>query len=162
MKKLPPWQFFLLVIWPYVALAANVLLIQIALPAWLCGMVSTAIVTIVGIRQALRHTDANPVLVRGMRAKLLHIPAYLLSAVLALMLWMAPPLILAMLATNLCMLAATSAYTLRGVYLAWRSGKLTTGRALVLAATQCIFVLDVPGSLIAHCMIKEKKEASPC
>lgn len=154
-------SWLLLVVWPYVALAANVLLIQIALPAWLCGLAGTVIVTIVGIRQALRHTDANLALRRGMRAKLLHIPAYLLSAVLALMLWMAPPLILAILATNLCMLAATSAYTLRGIYLARQAKKLTNGWAIALALSQCCFVLDVPGSIILRVKTKHK-EASPC
>ena len=160
MKKLPPWQFFLLVIWPYAALAANLFLIRIALIAWLCGLLGTLIVTILSTRCALHQRDAFAAAKLGMLAKLVHIPAYLLSAVLAAMLWMAPPLILALLLTNVCMLAASSAYGLCGLLLAWREKRLTDGWAIVLAVSQCIFVLDVPGSLlICHRVKKEDSHA---
>lgn len=159
MKKLPPWQFFLLVIWPYLSLAANLFLIRIALIAWLCGLLGTLIVTILSTRCALHQRDAFAAARLGMLAKLVHIPAYLLSAVLAAMLWMAPPLILALLLTNVCMLLSTSAYTLRGVYLAWRGTKLTGSWAVALAISQCCFVLDVPGSIILL-MKTQNKEVS--
>ena len=159
MKKLPPWQFFLLVIWPYLALAANLFLIRIALIAWLLGLLGTLIVTILSTRCALHQRDAFAAARLGMLAKLIHIPAYALCLVMAPLIWMAPPLILALLLTNVCMLLATSSFALRGIWLAWRGTKLTGSWAVALAISQCIFVLDVPGSIITCCMTK-KKEAS--
>ena len=60
------------------------------------------------------------------------------------------------LLTNLCMLAAPSAYTLRGLYLAWNGRRLRKGWAAVLAASQCIFVLDVPGSCTLYAIEKRR------
>ena len=53
---------------------------------------------------------------------------------------------------------STSAYTLRGVYLAWRGKTLSTVWAMILAVSQCIFVLDVPVSIALF--IYEKRR--PC
>lgn len=156
MKKLLPWQFFLLIIWPYAALAANLFLIRIALAAWLCGLLGTVIVTAVNICCALRQNETFAATRLGMLAKLVHIPAYALCMLLAPVIWVALPLLLMLLLTNLCMLLATSAYTLRGLYLAWRGEKLSSGWAIALAVSQCIFVLDVPGSLL----IRHKADGS--
>lgn len=158
MKKLFPWQFFLLITWPYVALAANLFLIRIALAAWLCALLGTLLVTVMSIRSALRQREAFAAAQMGMLAKLIHIPAYALCLLMLPAIWMALPLLLMMLLTNVCMLISTSAYLLRGVYLAWRGSWLSSGWAAVLAVSQCIFVLDVPGCLfICH---HAKKEAS--
>ena len=156
MKKPFSWQFFLLAIWPYAALAANLFLIRIALVAWLCALLGTVIVTVVNICCALRQRETFSAAKLGMLVKLIHIPAYMLCLLMLPAIWMAPPLLLMMLLTNLCMLLATSAYTLRGVYLAWRGGKLSTSWAIALAVSQCIFVLDVPGSIAAYCLTREK------
>lgn len=146
----------LLAVWPYLALAGNVLLIRVALAAWLGGLLATLVVTGVSIRHALQLGDDDRLPWLGMLVKLLHIPAYLIALALAMMLIAAPPLLLAVLLLDVCMLAATSAYTLRGVYLAWRGGKLSAGWALTLAISQCIFVLDVPGSIILHAIEKRR------
>ena len=161
MKKLLPWQFFLLIIWPYVALAANLFLIRIALAAWLCALLGTLLVTAMNVHCALRKRDAFAAAHMGVLVKLIHIPAYALCLLMLPAIWMAPPLLLLMLLTNLCMLLATSAYTLRGLYLAWRGGKLSSGWAIALAVSQCIFVLDVPGSIVAYCLLRKKKAVSP-
>lgn len=146
-KKLPSWQIFLLLIWPYVALAANLFLIRIAMAAWLGGLLGTLLVTALNARCALRQQDAFIAAQWGMLVKLIHIPAYVLGLVMAPLIWVAPPLALALLLTNVCMLLASSAYGLRAVYLAWRGGRIPTVRAIVLAVSQLIFVLDVPGSI---------------
>lgn len=160
MKKPFSWQFFLLAIWPYAAMAANLFLIRIALVAWLCVLLGTVIVTVVNICCALRQRDAFSAAKLGMLAKLIHIPAYVLCLLMTPVIWMALPLLLMMLLTNVCMLISTTAYTLRGVYLAWRASRLSTGLAIVLAVSQCIFVLDVPGSLlICHRVKKEDSHA---
>ena len=160
MKKLLPWQFFLLIIWPYVALAANLFLIRIALAAWLCALLGTLLVTAMNVRCALRKRDAFAAAHMGVLVKLIHIPAYALCLLMLPAIWLALPLLLLLL-TNLCMLLATSAYTLRGTYLAWRSGWLRKGYAAALALSQCIFVLDVPGSIVAYCLLRKKKAVSP-
>ena len=51
---------------------------------------------------------------------------------------------------------ATSAYTLRGVYLGWRGGRLSAGWAIALAISQCIFVLDVLGSIAIYAIEKRR------
>ena len=75
---------------------------------------------------------------------------------MAPLIWAAPPLGLALLGTNACMLLATSAYTLRASYLGWRSGQLAAVRAAVLAISQLIFVLDVPGSILIYAIEKRR------
>ena len=140
---------WLLMLWPYLAMAANLFLIRIALAAWLGGLLGTMAVTVMSVRFALRQ-DMLSAARMGMWVKLIHIPAYVLSLVMATLIWMAPPLVVVLLLTNVCMLLATSAFTLRGVYLAWRGGKLSNGWAVGLAVSQCVFVLDVPGSVLLH------------
>lgn len=140
---------WLLMLWPYLAMAANLFLIRIALAAWLGGLLGTMAVTVMSVRFALRQ-DMLSAARMGMWVKLIHIPAYVLSLVMATLIWMAPPLVVVLLLTNVCMLLATSAFTLRGVYLAWRGGKLSSGWAASLAVSQCVFVLDVPGSVVLH------------
>ena len=144
-----PWQMWLLMLWPYLAMAANLFLIRIAMAAWLGGLLGTMAVTVMSVRFALRQ-DMLSAARMGMWVKLIHIPAYVLSLVMATLIWMAPPLVVVLLLTNVCMLLATSAFTLRGVYLAWRGGKLSSGWAAALAVSQCVFVLDVPGSVLLH------------
>lgn len=156
MKKLFSWQFFLLIIWPYAAMAANLFLIRIALVAWLCGLLGTVIVTVMNICCAMGQRDAFTAAKLGMLAKLIHIPAYVLCLLMTPGIWMALPLLLMMLLTNGCMLLATSAYTLRSVYLAWRCGTLSSGWAIALAVSQCIFVLDVPGSIAGFAIEKRR------
>ena len=140
---------WLLMLWPYLAMAANLFLIRITLEAWLGGLLGTMAVTVMSVRFALRQ-DMLSAARMGMWVKLIHIPAYVLSLVMATLIWMAPPLVVVLLLTNVCMLLATSAFILRGVYLAWRGGKLSNGWAAALAVSQCAFVLDVPGSVVLH------------
>lgn len=155
MKKLP-WPTVLLMLWPYAVHALTLLTIRLDLLLWLLGGLLTLMVTAVNIRCACRMQDAEVSALLGMCTKIAHIGAYVGTLFLCMVLFAAIPLVLGILLTNVCMLAATSAYTLRGVYLAWRGGKLTTGRALALAATQCIFVLDVPGSIALYAIEKRR------
>lgn len=151
-----PIQWVVLTVWPYVALAANLCLIRISMAAWLGGLLATLAVTTWNACCALRQGDGSRMPWLGMLAKLLHIPAYVMSAVMALLIWMAPPLVLALLATNACMLLATSAYTLRGICMAWRGRRFTGRQAVILAASQLIFVLDVVGSIILYICEKRR------
>ena len=158
MKK-SPWQTALLMLWPYVALGLNVFLIRFGLLVWLFGGLLTLLLSAVNICCAWRMQDALRLSALSMCVKLAHMGAYAASAFLCVVLFIAIPLVLAILLLNVIMLAASSAYGLRGLYLAWRGKRLSTGWAIALAVSQCIFVLDVPGSIIAHCMTR-KKEAS--
>lgn len=149
-----PWQMWLLMLWPYLAMAANLLLIRIVMMAWFAGLLGTLLVTVLNVCCALHQREASVAVRTGMLTKLVHIPAYALSLLMAPVIWMAPPLVLALLLTNVCMLIATSAYGLRGVYLAWRGGKLSNGWAILLAVSQLIFVLDVPGSILLYIKLR--------
>jgi hypothetical protein len=159
MKKIP-WQTVLLMLWPYVALGLNVFLIRFGLLVWLFGGLLTLLLLAVNIRCAWRMKDAAHLSVLAMCVKITHIGAYAASAFLCVGLFAAIPLVLGILLTNVCMLAASSAYGLCGLLLAWREKRLTDGWAIVLAISQCIFVLDVPGSLlICHRVKKEDSHA---
>lgn len=151
--------YILLCLCPYLIMAGQLFLVRLGMTAWLCGWIGMTLLTMAGnLIAALKETDCLNALRLGKRAKLVQIPA----CAMTLMFVIAPPMLLSMMVVNTCMMVTTSAYTLRGVYLAWKEKKLSNGWAVAWAVTLCIFVLDVPGSLIAHCMIKEKKEASSC
>ena len=149
----------LLVLWPY----AGILLAWVRQYGeypiglwwiWLAGFVTLCLANVVS---ALHRQKGNALI--GMTVKLLLSPYYFLSLFLGLILFIsAPPVILMVLLMNGLLLLSTSAYTLRSVYLAWRGKTLSTVWAIVLAISQCIFVLDVPVSIALF--IYEKRR--PC
>lgn len=149
-------QTILLMIWPYLAMAADLLLIRIALTAWLGGLLGTLLVLALNVHCALRQQDIFAAARMSMLVKLVHIPAYVFSLLIVPMIWMAPPMALMLLATNVCMLLASSAYSLRAVYLSWRCGSQKTAGLLLIAVSQLIFVLDVPGSVIPYRLEKRR------
>ena len=155
-KKWPPWQGLLLLIWPYVALAANLLLIRIGMAAWLGGLLGTLLVTVLNMRVSLTLQDSFTAARWTMLVKLIHIPAYVLGLMMTPLIWVAPPLVLGLLLTNVCMLLASSAYSLRAIYLTWRAGGLAPACATALAVSQCIFVMDVPGSIAIYAIEKRR------
>lgn len=157
MKRLFPWWYGLLILCPYIALAANLFLLREGLAAWLLGWLGvTLLVSAANLDGAMRQTDSHIAAKMGMLVKLLHIPAYVMALMMAPLLIAAPPVLLALLATNVCMLLTTSAYTLRGLYLSWRGGWLANGRAAILAASQLVFVLDVVGSILLYILEKRR------
>ena len=92
----------------------------------------------------------------GMIVKLVLIPYYAASFLLGGFLVAAPPAILLMILLNGLLLLASSSYSLRGIYLCWRKGTLKPLPAAGLAATQLIFVLDVPGAVALYAMEKRR------
>lgn len=159
-------SLLLLVLWPYLGIAFADIQARYALfpempnSVWQVWLAGAGVLCLLNIIVALRQTE-KPVLA-GMIAKLLLIPFYGISFFLGMLLLAAPPAVIILFLLDGLYMLATSAYTLRGVYLAWRGGRLSAGWAIALAFSQCIFVLDVPGSIAAHCMTKKKKEAPPC
>lgn len=149
----------LLVLWPY----AGILLAWVRQYGeyplalwwiWLAGFVALCLANAVS---ALRRQKGTALI--GMTVKLLLIPYYLLSLFLGMIILSisALPVILLVLLMNGLLLLSTSAYILRGVYLAWREKTLSAAWAIVLAISQCIFVLDVPGSIALY--IYEKRRS---
>lgn len=92
----------------------------------------------------------------GMIVKLVLIPYYAASFLFGGLLVAAPPAMLLMVLLNGLLLLASSSYSLRGIYLCWRKGTLKPLPAAVLAATQLIFVLDVPGAVALYAMEKRR------
>lgn len=150
------WQL-LLVLWPYAGIAMLEILRRFAswtfvpVLVWMLGMVFICGLNAV---HALRTKEGAAV--SGMAVKLALIPYYVVSCAYGVMLIAAPPAVLMLCLLNGLLLLATSAYTLRGVYLAWRGGRLPGGWAIVLAVSQCIFVLDVPGSIALYAIEKRR------
>lgn len=160
------WLLLLLVLWPYGGIVfADVqsryaVLTEHTNAVWQVWLAGAAVLCLLNIICAVRQKE-KPVLA-GMTAKLLLIPFYGISFFLGVMLFAAPPAVIIIFLLDGLYLLATSAYTLRGIYLAWRAGRMPTVWTIILAISQCVFVLDVPGGIAAHYMIKKKKEATPC
>lgn len=152
----------LLVLWPYAGIVlADVqsryaVLTEHINAVWQIWLAGAVVLCLVNMICALRQREKN--VLAGMTAKLLLIPFYAVTFFLGLILFAAPPAVIIIFLLDGLYLFATSAYTLRGVYQAWREKKLSTTWAIILAVSQCIFVLDVPGSIVAHCLTREKKE----
>ena len=155
------WLLLLLVLWPYAGIvfadvqARYAVLTEHTNSVWQIWLAGAAILCLLNILCAVRQKE-KPVLA-GMTAKLLLIPFYGVTFFLGMMLFAAPPAVIIIFLLDGLYLFATSAYTLRGIYLAWRTGKLSAAWAIVLAVSQCIFVLDVPGSIALY--IYEKRRS---
>ena len=157
-----PVQLVLLVLWPYAGLVLTDLQIQLDVFSgsrtmlWQVWLVGAAVLCLLNMICAVRRKEQ--LVLAGMTAKLLLIPFYGISFFCGLILFAAaPPAVLIMVLLDGLYMLATSAYTLRGVYLAWRAGRMSAGWAIVLAISQCIFVLDVPGSIALY--IYEKRRS---
>lgn len=147
----------LLVLWPY----AGILLAWVRqygeypMVLWLVWLAGLAVLCLVNVIGALRREKQTALI--GMTAKLLLIPYYIVSLFLGLILFIsAVPVILMVLLLNGLLLLSTSAYTLRSLYLDWRAGKLPAVWVIVLAVSQMIFVLDVPGSIALYIFEKRR------
>ena len=155
------WLLLLLVLWPYLGIAFADIQARYSLfreaphVVWQVWLAGAAVLCLLNIICAVRQKE-KPVLA-GMIAKLLLIPFYGVTFFLGMMLFAAPPAVIIIFLLDGLYLLATSAYTLRGIYLAWRTGKLSAAWAIVLAVSQCIFVLDVPGSIALY--IYEKRRS---
>ena len=156
-----PLQWILLLLWPYAGLVLTDIQVRYGLFAdhphivhqvWLAV---AAVLCLLNVICAVRRREK--LLLAGMTAKLVMIPFYGASFFLGMILLAAsPPAIIMVFLVDGMYLLATSAYTLRGLYLAWRGGRLSTGWTLVLAVSQCIFVLDVPGSIALYAIEKRR------
>ena len=151
------WPLALTVAWAYggVALAyavsEGVVVAYTPVLVWLAGVVVLCLANIV-YALCRKTVSALP----GMVAKLVLIPFYAISFFLGVMLFIAPPAVIIIFLLDGLYVLATSAYTLRGVYLAWRGGRLSAGWAIALAISQCIFVLDVLGSIAIYAIEKRR------
>lgn len=141
MKKIWP---ILLALWPYLGLAllgwtlSRKPLTGTPLLFWLAGLLVICIVN--GFCALKCGTDAARL---GFRLKAALIPFYVCGFLLGMMLVAAPPALISFFLLDGVLLLTTSAYTLRATWLCWREGALSRPIALVLAACQLIFVLDV-------------------
>lgn len=155
-------SLLLLVLWPYLGIAFADIQVRYSLfseaphVVWQVWLAGAAVLCLVNVIVALRQTE-KPVQA-GMTAKLLLIAFYAMSFFLGVMLLAAPPAVLMIVLLDGLYMLATSAYTLRGLYLAWRGGKLRSGWAIALAVSQCIFVLDVPGSIAIFAIEKRRSQ----
>ena len=153
-------SLLLLVLWPYLGIAFADIQARYALfretpnAVWQVWLAGAGVLCLLNIIVALRQTE-KPVLA-GMIAKLLLIPFYAISFFLGVMLFIAPPAVIIIFLLDGLYVLATSAYTLRGVYLGWRGGRLSAGWAIALAIIQCIFVLDVLGSIAIYAIEKRR------
>ena len=157
------WPLLLLVLWCYggVAMCAG----MIDAPAvsytpvwvWLAGLVGLCVVNI-AYALCRKPVSALP----GMMAKLALIPFYVLVFIVGMMVFIALPAVIILFLLDGLLMLTTSAYTIRCLVTACRERRLHIAWTIVLAISQGIFVLDVPGSIVAHCLTSEKKEAPPC
>ena len=145
------WFLLLLVLWPFAGIAfadiqaRYVVLTEHTNVVWQLWLAGAVVLCLLNVICALRQREKA--VLAGMTAKLLLIPFYGVTFFLGLILFAAPPAVIIIFLLDGLYLLATSAYTLRGVYLAWREKNLSTAWAIVFAVSQCIFVLDVPGSI---------------
>lgn len=149
----------LLALWPYLALVAADMQVQHDLfsdmdGVWLLWAAGFAVLFIVNLLCALRRKEKAAR--DGMIAKLLLIPFYAISLFFAVILFAAPAVMLLIFLLDALLLLATSAYTLRGIYQLWRAGSLPAGWAILLAVSQLIVVLDVPGSIVLYYIEKRR------
>ena len=158
------WPLLLLVLWPYAGIvfadiqSRYAVLTDHSNVVWQLLLAGAVVLCLLNMICALRQREKA--VLAGMTAKLLLIPFYGVTFFLGLILFAAPPAVIIIFLLDGLYLLATSAYTLRGVYQAWREKNLPTAWTIILAISQCIFVLDVPGSIAAHCLTREKRRAS--
>ncbi len=154
------WSF-LLVLWPYTALLLADMQVQFDIfdsmnGPWQIWMVCGVALCLMNIICALRW-KAHAARI-GLTAKLLLLPIYVLFFFCGAILFaMSPPAVIILFLLDGMLLLATSAYTLRGLYQAWRGGRMPTGWAIALALSQCMFVLDVLGSIALY--VHEKRRS---
>ena len=145
------WLLLLLVLWPFAGIAfADIqeryaVLTEHTNVVWQLWLAGAVVLCLLNVICALRQREKA--VLAGMTAKLLLIPFYGVTFFLGLILFAAPPAVIIIFLLDGLYLLATSAYTLRGVYQAWREKNLSTAWAIVFAVSQCIFVLDVPGGI---------------
>lgn len=149
----------LLALWPYLALVAADMQVQHDLfsdmdRVWQLWAAGFAVLFVINLICALRRKEKAAK--DGMIAKLLLIPFYAISLFFAVILFAAPAVMLLIFLLDALLLLATSAYTLRGIYQLWRAGSLPAGWAILLAVSQLIFVLDVPGSIAIYFIEKRR------
>ena len=155
------WLLLLLVLWPFAGIAFADIQARYAVLAehtnvvWQLWLAGAVVLCLLNVICALRQREKA--VLAGMTAKLLLIPFYGVTFFLGLILFAAPPAVIVIFLLDGLYLLATSAYTLRGVHQAWREKKLSTAWAIVFAVSQCIFVLDVPGSIALY--IYEKRRS---
>lgn len=147
--------YILMCVCPYLVMAGQLFLVRLGMTAWLCGWIGVTLLTMAGnLFAALKQTDRLKVLRLGRRAKLVHLPACAMTLLFVLV----PPMLLSMLVVNTCMMITTSAYTLRGVYLAWREKTLSNSRAAAWAVSQCVFLVDTAGSIALYEIEKRRSK----
>lgn len=157
------WPLLLLVLWAYGGIALFATMIDAVQASytpvwvWLAGLVGLCAANIV---YALRRKPVTAL--PGMMAKLALIPFYVLVFAVGMMVAVALPAVIILFLLDGLLLLTTSAYTVRCLVTACRQNRLHIAWTIVLAVSQGIFVLDVPGSIVAHCLTREKKEAPPC
>lgn len=154
MKKVWP---VLLAAWPYAGLAvmwwtlSQEPLTGAPLLVWLAALL---VICAANAACALRQTTTVGEL--GLLLKAALIPFYVCVFFLGMMMVAAPPGLILLFLLDGLLLLTTSAYTLRSMYLLRRAEQLPTVWAVILAASQLIFVLDVPGSIALYILEKRR------
>ena len=157
------WPLLLLVLWCYggVVMCAGMIdasaVSYTPVWVWLAGLVVLCAANIV-YALCRKQVSALP----GMMAKLALIPFYVLVLAVGVMMFIALPAVIVLFLLDGLLLLTTSAYTVRCLVAACRERRLHIAWAIVLGISQGIFVLDVPGSIAAYCLTREKKEAPSC
>ena len=149
----------LLALWPYLGLVAADMQVQHNLfsdmdrvwQLWTAGFAALFIVCLICALRRKEQAARD-----GMIAKLLLIPFYAISLFFGFILFAVPAVVLLIFLLDALLLLATSAYTLRGIYQLWRAGSLPACWTIVLAVSQLIFVLDVPGSIVLYILEKRR------
>ena len=151
------WQV-LLVLWPYAGVGVLWWTLsqetRTGVPL-LCWLAALLVICIANVVCALRRKEGA--LRVGCILKDALIPFYVCAFLLGMMMIAAPAGMIILFLLDVLLLLTTSAYTLRGAYLLWRAGTLPGGWAILLAVSQLIFVLDVPGSIALY--IYEKRRS---
>ena len=151
------WPLLLLVLWCYggVAMFAGMMnasaVSYTPVWVWLAGLVGLCAANIL-YALCRKPVSALP----GMMAKLALIPFYVLVFIVGMMVFVAPPAVIILFLLDGLLLLTTSAYTVRCLISAYRERRLHIAWTIVLAISQGIFVLDVPGSIVLYILQKRR------
>lgn len=151
------WPLLLLVLWCYggVAMFAGMMnasaVSYTPVWVWLAGLVGLCAANIL-CALCRKPVSALP----GMMAKLALIPFYVLVFMVGMMVFVAPPAVIILFLLDGLLLLTTSAYTVRCLVTACRKRRLNIAWTIVLAVSQGIFVLDVPGSIAIYAIEKRR------
>lgn len=153
MKNRLSWQSILMIAAPYVMLASVAICPRLSTnAAGICfgfAMLLLIEACALNVFHAIRTRGegaARQLAFEGLVIKAALIPFYAAMFFLGFLMFAAPPAVIGMILLDWLILLATSTGSLCGIWRGCRSGQLPVWLALLLAASQVTFVLDVPGA----------------